>query len=205
MDNEEARIMVGQNIGIPNGSFTATSGAPGNLATTVQRRDLGVILQIKPLITQSGAIQLDVYQEDSKVDPATLANTVNGPTITERTLRTTLLVDDGQIIALGGMTEDTIQIVQNGIPGLSEIPYLGWLFSWQQRTHSKTNLVLFLRPVIIKNAEGYRVGVDIAKMGNIELNSKIKNESLKLITYEDDILLNTSLKNEKSITIKLQE
>ena len=65
LDNEEARIMVGSNIGIPNGSFTATSGSPGNLTTTITRQDLGTVLQIKPLITQNGAIQMDIYQENS--------------------------------------------------------------------------------------------------------------------------------------------
>lgn len=156
MDNEEARIMVGSNIGVPNGSFTATSGLPGNQTTTITRQDLGIILQIKPLITQSGAIQLDVYQEDSSLDPSVNPNGPNGPTYFERKLRTTLLVDDNQIIALGGMIEDRITIEQDGIPGLSDIPYLGWLFSWQHREHTKSNLVLFLRPVIIKNADGYR-------------------------------------------------
>lgn len=156
MDNEEARIMVGSNIGVPNGSFTATSGLPGNQTTTITRQDLGIILQIKPLITQSGAIQLDVYQEDSSLDPSVNPNGPNGPTYFERKLRTTLLVDDNQIIALGGMVEDNISIIQDGIPGLSDIPYIGWMFSWQHREHTKSNLVLFLRPVIIKNADGYK-------------------------------------------------
>lgn len=156
MDNEEARIMVGSNIGIPNGSIQSAAGIGATGATTVTRQDLGIILQIKPLITQSGAIQLEVYQEDSAVDPSVPVNSQNGPTFFERKLRTTLLVDDGQIIALGGMTEDKITIEQNGVPGLSDVPYIGWLFSWQYRKHTKSNLVLFLRPVIIKNADGAR-------------------------------------------------
>lgn len=156
LDNEEARIQVGSNIGIPNGSFTATSGSPGNLTTTITRQDLGTFLQIKPKITQNGSIQLDIYQEDSKIDPSTPFTSPNGPSFLKRTLRSTLLLDDGQIIALGGMTQDTITLTQNGIPILSSIPYLGWLFSWQSRSHNKTNLILFLRPVIIRNAEGYK-------------------------------------------------
>lgn len=154
LDNEEAKIQVGSNVGIPNGSFTATSGSPGNLTTTITRQDLGTFLQIKPKITQNGAIQLDIYQEDSKLDPNQPANSVNGPSFLKRNLRATILVDDGQIIALGGMTNDTVNLQQNGIPLLSSIPYLGWLFSWQSRLHNKTNLILFLRPVVIKNAEG---------------------------------------------------
>lgn len=156
LDNEEARIQVGQNVGIPNGSFTATSGSPGNLTTTITRQDLGTFLQIKPKITQNGSIQLDIYQEDSKIDPNQPANNPAGPTFLKRTMRSTLLLDDGQIIAMGGMTQDVLSLQQNGIPILSSIPYLGWLFSWQSRSHEKTNLLLFLRPVIIRNAEGYK-------------------------------------------------
>jgi general secretion pathway protein D len=156
LDNEEARIMVGQNIGVPNGSFTATSGSPGNLTTTITRQDLGTVLQIKPLITQNGTIQMDIYQEQSSLSADQPINSANGPSFLKRNLRATILVDDGQIIALGGMTEDSISIQQNGVPGLSSIPYIGWLFSWQSRIHKKQNLVLFLRPVIVKNAEGYK-------------------------------------------------
>lgn len=156
LDNEEARIQVGSNIGIPNGSFTNTAGSANNMTTTVTRQDLGTFLQIKPKITQNGAIQLDIYQEDSKVDPSVLPSATNGPSFLKRTMRSTILLDDGQIIALGGMTQDTVSLQQNGIPILSSIPYLGWLFSWQSRSHTKTNLVLFLRPVIIRNAEGYK-------------------------------------------------
>jgi len=156
LDNEEARIQVGQNVGIPNGQFTASAGQPGNLTTTITRQDLGTFLQIKPKITQNGSIQLDIYQEDSKIDPNVAANAQTGPAFLKRTMRSTLLLDDGQIIAMGGMTQDTITLQQTGIPILSSIPYLGWIFSWQQRSHEKTNLLLFLRPVIIRNAEGYK-------------------------------------------------
>ncbi len=156
MDNEEARIMVGQNIGIPNGSYQNTAANAGNLVTTITRQDLGNVLQIKPLITQSGSILLDIYQEDSKLDPNQPVNSPNGPSFLKRNMRATVLVDDGQIIALGGMTQDQLLIQTNGVPGLSSIPYLGWLFSWQSRTHVKQNLVLFLRPAIIKSATGYK-------------------------------------------------
>ncbi|MCX8514889.1 MAG: type II secretion system secretin GspD [Burkholderiales bacterium] len=157
LDNEEAKILVGSNIGIPNGSYQSTAAQAGSLVTTITRQDLGTVLQIKPMITQSGAIQLDIWQENSLLDPNQPINAnTNGPSFLKRNLRATVLVDDGQIIALGGMTQDSVTITQNGVPGLSDIPYIGWLFSWEQRVHTKANLVLFLRPVIIKNAEGYK-------------------------------------------------
>ena len=158
LDNEEAKIMVGENVGIPNGSFQNSANQAGNLVTTVTRQDLGTFLQLKPKITQSGSIQLDIYQEDSKLNPNQAVNPQilqsQGPSFLKRNMRATVLIDDGQIIALGGMTQDNISIQQNGIPILSSIPYIGWLFSWQGRTHEKRNLVLFLRPVIIRNEEG---------------------------------------------------
>ncbi len=159
LDNEEASIFVGQNIGVPSGSFQSTAGAPGNLATTVDRKDVGTIIRIKPLITQSGAIQMSLYEEDSKQDNGTMTAQLlqtNGPTFSKRNLKTQVIVDDGQIIALGGMTNDNVVIQSNGIPLLSSIPYLGWLFSWQNRIHQKENMLIFLRPVIIRNSEGYR-------------------------------------------------
>ena len=156
MDNEEARIMVGSNIGIPNGSYQNTAANAGNLVTTITRQDLGTALQIKPLITQNGSIQLDIFQEDSKLDPNQPVNSANGPSFLKQNMRATILVDDGQIIAIGGMTQDQITLQSNGVPFLSSIPYLGWLFSWESRKHEKTNIVLFLRPAIIRNADGYK-------------------------------------------------
>ncbi len=156
LDNEEARIMVGSNIGIPNGSYQNTAANAGNLVTTITRQDLGTALQIKPTITQNGAIQLDIFQEDSKLDPNQVPNNPNGPSFLKQNMRATLLVDDGQIIAIGGMTTDQVSLTTNGVPLLSSIPYLGWLFSWQSRQHIKSNVVLFLRPAIIRNADGYK-------------------------------------------------
>lgn len=159
LDNEEASIFVGQNIGIPTGSFQNTGNAAGNIVSQVNRQDVGTVLRLKPLVTQSGIIQMSVYQEDSIVDSSSQSQAdlqANGPNINKRNLKTQILVNDGQIIALGGMTQDIVSLQSAGIPLLSSIPYLGWLFSWQSRTHTKTNLVIFLRPVIIRNEEGMK-------------------------------------------------
>jgi general secretion pathway protein D len=159
MDNEEAQIFVGQNVGVPTGSFQNSAASPGSISSTVNRQDVGTILRIKPLVTQNGSLQLSVYEEDSVTDNSGLTAQLlqtNGPNFKKRNVKTQIVVDDGQIIALGGMTSDSIQMINNGIPLLSAIPYLGWLFSWQKREHVKSNLVIFLRPVIIRNEEGYR-------------------------------------------------
>lgn len=153
LDNEEANIMVGSNIGIPNGTYQSSANSTGGLNTTYSRVDLGTSLKIKPLIIEDGTIMLSIFQEDSKVidySPASGA----GPTFAKRNLKTEILVSDGQMIAIGGMLADENNIVKQGIPGLMDIPYLGWLFSWQGRKHEKRSMFVFLRPVIVRNTYG---------------------------------------------------
>lgn len=159
-DNEEARLLVGQNVGVPNGSYQNTAAAPGSLTTTFSRQNFGTQLMIKPLITQNGSVQLNIFQEVSSLDNSATNNkqlntATNGPAFNMNNMQTSIIVDDGQIIALGGLTQDQVIIQQSGIPGLMDIPYLGWLFSWQGRSIAKRNIVLFLRPVIVRNKEGY--------------------------------------------------
>lgn len=190
LDNEEAHIMVGQNIGIPNGSYQTNAGNP---VTTYTRQDLGTSLQIKPLITESGSIQLDIFQEDSKIDPSSINSDPAGPKLIKQNMRAHLLVDDGQIIALGGMTQDSITFEKNGIPLLGSIPYIGWLFSWQSRIHEKKNLVLFLRPVIIKSKNGYaaltnnRYKYIVDKQNEISAKGNLILPEIKAVNLENQM------------------
>lgn len=193
MDNEEARIMVGQNIPLPNGTYQNTGTNPGNLVTTVDRKDVGTSLKIKPLITQNGSVQLEVYEERSVVDNDGVSAQLTlqqGSTIAKSDLRLSVLADDGQIIAIGGLSTDNIKIIKNGIPVLSDIPYLGWLFSWQQRVYTKNNLILFLRPVIVRNQEGAKTLTNSRYKYVIDQQSVIKAEgnillpTIKPITVE---------------------
>lgn len=152
LDNEEADIMVGSNIGVPNGSFTNSANSQAGQTITYSRVDLGTSLKIKPLIIEDGTMMLSIFQEDSKVtkyDPGPA-----GPTFAKRNIKTEILVNDGQMIAIGGMIADETDIIKQGIPGLMDIPYIGWLFSWQGRLHNKNSMFIFLRPVIVRNAYG---------------------------------------------------
>lgn len=202
LDNEEASIFVGANIGVPSGSYATTGGnSTVNPFTTVDRKDIGTVLRLKPLVTQSGTIQLSVYQEDSKLDPnqPTGVYSSNGPNILRRTLKTQILVNDGQIIALGGMTSDSITLQNSGIPVLSSIPYLGWLFSWQNRVHNKQNMVIFLRPVIIRNEEGakaltnqrYRYIVDQENM--VKADGNILLPKIDAVTLDNQVPFNNKV------------
>lgn len=202
LDNEEASIFVGQNIGIPSGSYATTGGnSTVNPFTTVNRQDVGTVLRLKPLVTQSGAIQLSVYQENSSLDTNQPTGTysANGPNILKRNLKTQILVNDGQIIALGGMTSDNIILQNSGIPVLSSIPYLGWLFSWQNRQHTKQNLVIFLRPVIIRNEDGikaltnqrYRYIVD--QQSAIQAKGNILLPRIDAVTIDNQVPFNNQV------------
>lgn len=199
LDNEEAKFQVGANIPVINGSLTnSSSSIPGSVSNSYTREDVGTLLDIKPLITQSGGIQLDLYQEDSQVEPGT-QNSAQGPTIDKKSMRTTLMVDDGQMIAIGGMTQDDVEITQNGIPLLMDIPYLGWLFSWQSRSHTKSNIVVFLRPVIVKSAMGYKALTNnryryvVGEEGSIHAKGNLMLPRIDPVTLENQLPYGTKM------------
>ena len=155
LDNEEAKIIVGQNVPFVTGQYTtaASAGSAGvNPFQTVERKDIGLQLRVKPQISQGGTVRMAIYQENSTID--TTVNTDGaGLATTKRSLETNVLVDDGQIIVLGGLIDDKLQDGMEKVPGLGDIPLIGGLFQYKTRNHAKTNLMVFLRPTIIRNSE----------------------------------------------------
>jgi len=149
LDNEEARIVVGQNIPIITG--TQLSSSNSNPFTTVERKDVGIKLKIKPQISEGGAITLTVAQEVSSIDN-TVDTSGSGIATKVRTIETKVLVDDGQIVVLGGLIEDSQSNSENRVPLLSDIPFIGQLFRYRSRSHSKTNLMVFLRPTVLRDS-----------------------------------------------------
>ncbi|PTT87684.1 type II secretion system protein GspD, partial [Pelomonas sp. HMWF004] len=155
LDNEEARIVIGQNVPFVTGSYASGGGTTGgsvNPFTTVDRKDVGLTLKIKSQIGEGGTIRMQVYQENSSVVPG--SNGTTGPTLDKSAIETAVVVDDGDIIVLGGLMKDEYTDGDDGIQGLSKIPVLGNLFSSKNRKRVKTNLMVFLRPVVLRNAEG---------------------------------------------------
>jgi general secretion pathway protein D len=153
LDNEEAKIIVGQNVPFITGSYAQTGAS--TTATpfqTIERKDVGLTLKIKPQISEGGAIKLQIYQEVSSVDNTTLSNAA-GITTNKRSLESIVLVDDGQIIVLGGLIQDSLSTTKSKVPLLGDIPGIGNLFRYESRDHTKTNLMVFLRPYILRNAE----------------------------------------------------
>ncbi len=153
LDNELATIKVGQNVPIITGSYTTTAATGGgNPFQTVDRRDVGLLLKVRPQISEGGTIKMAIYHENSSVDPST-RNAASGLTTNVRAIETNVLADDGQIIVLGGLIEDTEGDGEEKVRGLGDIPVLGNLFKYRNRTRTKTNLMVFLRPVVVRSKE----------------------------------------------------
>ncbi|AIJ44854.1 general secretion pathway protein D [Comamonas testosteroni TK102] len=153
LDNEEASIMVGENVPFPTGSYTNTAGTSGsvNPFTTYERKDVGTLLKIRPQINENGTIKMAVYQENSAVKQGT-ANAQSGATTTKRSIESNVLVEDGAIVVLGGLIADEYSQSQERVPLLGDIPLLGNLFRNTSRARKKTNLMVFLRPTVLRDA-----------------------------------------------------
>jgi general secretion pathway protein D len=160
LDNEQASIIVGSTVPFVTGSYTTSGDGASNPFQTVQREDVGLTLRIRPQISEGGTVKLALYQEVSSLDPA--ATAASGALVTrKRALETNVLVDDSQIIVLGGLLEDRLEDSTSSVPLLGDIPVLGNLFKYNNRSHSKTNLMLFLRPHIVRTAQdGARLTLD---------------------------------------------
>lgn len=153
LDNELATIKVGQNVPIITGSYaTNTTTGGGNPFQTVDRQDVGLLLKVRPQISEGGTIKMAIYHENSSVDAST-RNAASGLTTNVRAIESNVLADDGQIIVLGGLIEDTEGDGEEKVRGLGDIPVLGNLFKYRTRTRNKTNLMVFLRPVVVRSKD----------------------------------------------------
>ncbi|MGA8005303.1 MAG: type II secretion system secretin GspD [Burkholderiales bacterium] len=153
LDNEEAKIVIGQNVPFITGQYALTGAATTPTPfQTIERRDVGLTLRIKPQISQGGTVRLQIYEEVSSIDPSSINNPA-GLITKKRALESTVLVNDGQIVVIGGLLEDSVTDGQQKVPLLGDVPVLGSLFRYNTREHSKTNLMLFLRPVVLRNAQ----------------------------------------------------
>jgi general secretion pathway protein D len=150
LDNEEAKIIVGQNVPFITGQYTTPGTVGISPFTTVDRQDIGLTLRVKPQISQGGTVKMLIYQETSAI-----ADTTNpaGLITSKRSLDTDVLVSDGEIIVLGGLIDDNVQDSVEKVPLLGDIPLIGNLFKYKSRSRVKTNLMVFLRPTIIRSDE----------------------------------------------------
>ncbi|MGF6960658.1 general secretion pathway protein D [Paraburkholderia youngii] len=156
LDNEEAKIIVGDNVPIQTGSDSnLTSGTTSAAFNTFDRADIGLTLHVKPQITDGGTLKLQLYTEDLAIVDGTNNASTNpaGPEFTKRSIQSTVLCDNGEIIVLGGLMQDNYPVSNSKVPLLGDIPWLGQLFRSKQKTRDKTNLMVFLRPVILSDRD----------------------------------------------------
>jgi general secretion pathway protein D len=157
LDNEEAKIIVAENVPFVTGSYANTGSAvPGvNPFQTIERQDVGLILKVKPQISEGGTIRMSIYEEASAIKQGTTTPD-GGIVTTKRSVETDVLIDDGSIIVLGGLVQDQVGTIVEKVPVLGDIPVLGYLFRYETRTKKKTNLMLFLRPYVIRSVDDSR-------------------------------------------------
>jgi general secretion pathway protein D len=153
LDNEEAKIVIGQNVPFITGQYAQTgSTATATPFQTIERKDVGLTLRIKPQISEGGSVRLQIYQEVSSVQDQT---NPAGIITNKRSLESMVLVDDGQIIVLGGLVQDSTGTTIEKVPLLGDIPLLGVLFRTETRKQTKTNLMVFLRPLVMRERSTY--------------------------------------------------
>ena len=154
LDNEEAKIIVGSNVPFITGQFTNTGTATTSPFQTIERKDVGITLRIRPQIGEGGTVRMVIFQESSSLSTSVAPGTSNaGPSTNKRSIESTVVVDDGQILVLGGLIEDKYTDNRSKIPLLGDIPILGALFRSESRSKTRTNLMVFLRPIIMRDAE----------------------------------------------------
>jgi len=162
LDNEEARIVIGQNVPFITGQFTNTGATNGsvNPFQTIERRDVGLTLRVRPQINENGTVKLQIFQEVSSVDQSSV-NSATGLITNKRSIESNVLVDDGAVIMLGGLLQDEYAGNQQKIPGLGDVPVLGNLFKAETRSRNKTNLMVFMRPIVLRDgAESDELSLD---------------------------------------------
>ncbi len=150
MDNEEAEIIVGENRPFVTGSFTSTGtgSTPTNPFQTIKREDVGLKLKVRPQINEGSAIKLEIEQEISSVSQ----DSELGPYTNKRSIKTSVMVENGKILVLGGLIDDKMDVREQRVPILGDIPVLGWLFRYNKTMKVKRNLMVFMRPVILRDA-----------------------------------------------------
>ncbi|PDH31873.1 MAG: type II secretion system protein GspD [SAR92 bacterium MED-G29] len=174
LDNEEASLTVGEEVPFPTGSYANTNNSNSvNPFTTVNREEVGVMLKVKPQISKGDAVRLEIEQESSAVKTGT-ADSQLGATTTKSTMQTNVMIQDGEILILGGLIEGTSGNSASKVPLLGDIPFLGNLFKSSTKDDRKKVLMMFIRPTIIRSAE------------DAKTLSKSKFDHLITRDFEDD-------------------
>ncbi|MBL8524770.1 MAG: type II secretion system secretin GspD [Betaproteobacteria bacterium] len=181
LDNEEAKFVVGQNVPFVTGSFTQSSNASTNPFQTIERKDVGLTLKVTPQVTEGGAVKLKAFLEISSVVPTTSSIKSADLITNKRAVENTVLVDDGQTVVIGGLISDDTQHTDSKVPLLGDIPVVGNLFKYQTKSRDKTNLMVFLRPYVLRDGKA-------AQQVTGERYDYIRNEQAQFVKENDSLL-----------------
>jgi len=180
LDNEEAKIVVGQNVPFATGQYTNSNTANGSVTpfTTYDRKDVGITLRVKPQISETGSVKLVIFQEVSSIDAT---SSTAGLITDKRSIESSVLVEDGSIVVLGGLLSDTYSNNRGQVPWMADLPLIGNLFKNESRSRNKTNLMVFLRPVVLRDAKSTEILSNGRYMGMMNeqksLDTKPLNEA----------------------------
>ncbi|WP_439105946.1 type II secretion system secretin GspD [Congregibacter sp.] len=190
LDNEEAFITVGQQVPFITGSFTNTGGNNGaqNPFQTIERQNVGITLTVTPQVNEGDSVVLEIEQEVNSLTGATLvASAAAADLITnERKIRTKVMAEDGRVVVLGGLIKDDVQSTEQRVPILGDIPYLGRLFRNDAVSVSKTNLMIFIRPTIIRD-DTELAGATAIKYRHIRDQQRLQREQGLMFFGDDEV------------------
>lgn len=186
LDNEEAEIRVGQEVPFLTGQFTNTGAAQGavNPFQTIQREEVGTRLKITPQINEGSGVKLVIEQETSALTESAVPGAADLVTNT-RTITTSVFVNDGEILVLGGLIDDQLRESDRRVPGLGRIPGLGWLFRARRTDRSKTNLMVFIRPTILRDANDRRFQTNTKYRYIQDIQRQMANDPVRLMRDQD--------------------
>ncbi len=153
LDNEEAKFVVGQNVPFVTGAYTQSGTSSTNPFQTIERKDVGLTLKVTPQVSEGGAVKLKAFLEVSSVVPTTSSVKSADLITNKRSVENTVLVDDGQIVVIGGLISDDTKNNDSQVPILGDIPFVGNLFKYKSRSRDKTNLMVFLRPYVLRDGQ----------------------------------------------------
>ncbi len=154
LDHQKAEILVGQNVPFQTGSYTTSGSGADNPFTTIERKDIGVTLKVTPHINEGASLRLEIEQEISSIAPTSQGVNAVDLITNKRSIKSTILAEDGQVIVLGGLIQDDVTQADAKVPLLGDIPLIGGLFRSTRETRIKRNLMVFLRPTVIRDAAG---------------------------------------------------
>jgi general secretion pathway protein D len=175
LDHQKAEILVGQNVPFQTGSFTTSASGADNPFTTIERQDIGVTLKVTPHINDGASLRLEIEQEISSIAPTSQGVNAVDLITNKRSIKSTILAENGQVIVLGGLIQDDVTQADSKVPLLGDIPFIGRLFRSTKETRIKRNLMVFLRPTVIRDAAGMaalsgKKYSDIRVLGDIREN-----------------------------------